>query len=47
MSGYLRIGEVARRAGVNAATLRAWERRYGLLEPERSGAASASTRTTT
>jgi MerR family transcriptional regulator, light-induced transcriptional regulator len=35
--GYLRIGEVARRAGVNAATLRAWERRYGLLEPERSG----------
>ena len=37
MNGYLRIGEVARRAGVNAATLRAWERRYGLLEPERSG----------
>lgn len=37
MSGYLRIGEVARRAGVSAATLRAWERRYGLLEPERSG----------
>jgi MerR family transcriptional regulator, light-induced transcriptional regulator len=36
VSGYLRIGEVARRAGVNAATLRAWERRYGLLEPERS-----------
>jgi len=37
MSGYLRIGEVARRAGVSATTLRAWERRYGLLEPERSG----------
>lgn len=37
MAGYLRIGEVARRAGVSASTLRAWERRYGLLEPERSG----------
>jgi DNA-binding transcriptional MerR regulator len=36
MAAYLRIGEVARRAGVSAATLRAWERRYGLLEPERS-----------
>lgn len=36
MAGYLRIGEVARRAGVSAATLRAWERRYAVLEPERS-----------
>jgi DNA-binding transcriptional MerR regulator len=36
VAGYLRIGEVARRAGVSAATLRAWERRYGVLEPERS-----------
>jgi MerR family transcriptional regulator, light-induced transcriptional regulator len=34
--GYLRIGELARRAGVSAEVLRAWERRYGLLEPSRS-----------
>lgn len=33
----LRIGELSRRTGVSADTLRAWERRYGLLEPERSG----------
>lgn len=32
----LRIGEVARRTGVTVPTLRAWERRYGLLEPERT-----------
>lgn len=32
----LPIGEVARRSGVNEATLRAWERRYGLLDPERT-----------
>ena len=32
----LRIGEVSRRTGVAVTTLRAWERRYGLLEPERS-----------
>jgi DNA-binding transcriptional MerR regulator len=32
----LRIGEVARRTGVNVATLRAWERRHGLLIPERT-----------
>ena len=32
----LRIGEFARRVGVNAALLRAWERRYGLLKPVRS-----------
>ncbi|HLI60036.1 MAG TPA: MerR family transcriptional regulator [Solirubrobacteraceae bacterium] len=32
----LRIGEFARRVGVSAAVLRAWERRYGLLEPLRS-----------
>ncbi|MFL5865237.1 MAG: MerR family transcriptional regulator [Solirubrobacteraceae bacterium] len=32
----LRIGEFARRVGVNAALLRAWERRYGLLRPVRS-----------
>jgi MerR family transcriptional regulator, light-induced transcriptional regulator len=32
----LRIGELSRRTGVNADTLRAWERRYGLLSPSRS-----------
>ncbi len=32
----LRIGEVARRTGLSVATLRAWERRYGLLVPERT-----------
>lgn len=32
----LRIGEVARRTGVAVATLRAWERRYDLLEPHRT-----------
>lgn len=32
----LRIGELARRTGVAVATLRAWERRYGLLSPERT-----------
>jgi MerR family transcriptional regulator, light-induced transcriptional regulator len=34
--GHLRIGELARRAGVSPETLRAWERRYGLLSPARS-----------
>ena len=32
----LRIGESARRVGVNPEVLRAWERRYGLLRPVRS-----------
>ena len=32
----LRIGEFARRVGVPATSLRAWERRYGLLSPARS-----------
>ena len=32
----LRIGEVSRRSGVSPELLRAWERRYGLLEPTRS-----------
>ncbi|GGI03363.1 MerR family transcriptional regulator [Egicoccus halophilus] len=32
----LRIGEVSRRTGVAVPTLRAWERRYGLLAPERT-----------
>ncbi|MGA7965950.1 MAG: MerR family transcriptional regulator [Gammaproteobacteria bacterium] len=30
------IGEVARETGVNSVTLRAWERRYGLLQPQRT-----------
>ncbi len=32
----LRIGAVARRTGVAVTTLRAWESRYGLLEPQRT-----------
>jgi DNA-binding transcriptional MerR regulator len=32
----LRIGELSRRSGVSPELLRAWERRYGLLHPERS-----------
>src|SRR4051812_5453883 len=32
----LRIGELSRRTGVSAELLRAWERRYGLLQPIRS-----------
>ncbi len=32
----VRIGELARRAGIAPATLRAWERRYGILDPLRS-----------
>jgi MerR family transcriptional regulator, light-induced transcriptional regulator len=32
----VRIGELSRRSGVGVDTLRAWERRYGLLRPERS-----------
>src|SRR5437868_9569837 len=34
--GALRIGEFARRAGVSPELLRAWERRYGLLQPIRT-----------
>ena len=34
--GYLRIGELARRTGISPELLRAWEQRYGLLEPSRS-----------
>jgi DNA-binding transcriptional MerR regulator len=36
MSGRWRIKEFALRTGVHESTLRAWERRYSLLEPERS-----------
>jgi DNA-binding transcriptional MerR regulator len=32
----LRIGELARRTGTSPELLRAWERRYGLLDPSRS-----------
>jgi MerR family transcriptional regulator, light-induced transcriptional regulator len=32
----LRIGQLSRRTGVSPDTLRAWERRYGLLEPQRT-----------
>src|SRR6187200_584127 len=35
-AGYLRIGELARRTGVSPELLRAWEQRYGLLQPTRS-----------
>jgi MerR family transcriptional regulator, light-induced transcriptional regulator len=34
--GLLRIGELSRRTGVSEHVLRAWERRYGLLQPARS-----------
>jgi DNA-binding transcriptional MerR regulator len=33
---YLRIGELGRRAEVKPETIRAWERRYGLLTPHRT-----------
>jgi PAS domain S-box-containing protein len=32
----MRIGELARRAGVGVGALRAWERRFGLLDPSRT-----------
>ena len=32
----LRIGELSKRSGVSPELLRAWERRYGLLQPTRS-----------
>jgi MerR family transcriptional regulator, light-induced transcriptional regulator len=35
-SGTLRIGEFARRVGVSPELLRAWESRYGLLQPIRT-----------
>ena len=34
--GWLPIREVSRITGVNAVTLRAWERRYGLIVPHRT-----------
>jgi len=35
-SPLLRIGELSKRTGVSPELLRAWERRYGLLQPSRS-----------
>lgn len=35
-SAFLRIGELSRRTGVSPELLRAWERRYSLLRPERT-----------
>jgi MerR family transcriptional regulator, light-induced transcriptional regulator len=35
-SPSLRIGELSKRTGVSPELLRAWERRYGLLQPTRS-----------
>lgn len=35
-TGALRIGELSRRSGVSTHVLRAWETRYGLLEPIRT-----------
>jgi PAS domain S-box-containing protein len=34
----MRVGELARRTGVGVSTLRAWERRFRFLEPQRSAA---------
>ncbi|HYJ66046.1 MAG TPA: MerR family transcriptional regulator [Nocardioidaceae bacterium] len=34
--GVMRIGELSRRTGVSPELLRAWELRYGLLQPARS-----------
>jgi DNA-binding transcriptional MerR regulator len=34
--GYLRIGELAKRTGISPELLRAWEQRYGLLQPTRT-----------
>jgi MerR family transcriptional regulator, light-induced transcriptional regulator len=34
--GFLRIGELAKRTGVSPELLRAWEQRYGLIQPTRT-----------
>ena len=36
MTSVIRIGELAKRAGVSPEVLRAWERRYALVTPARS-----------
>jgi DNA-binding transcriptional MerR regulator len=33
---FYSIGDVSERCGINPVTLRAWQRRYGLLKPQRS-----------
>ena len=35
-TGRLRIGELSRRTGESPELLRAWETRYGLVEPDRT-----------
>jgi DNA-binding transcriptional MerR regulator len=35
-AGYVRIGQLAKRTGVSPELLRAWEQRYGLLQPTRT-----------
>jgi MerR family transcriptional regulator, light-induced transcriptional regulator len=35
-SSWMRISELSRRVGVGTETLRAWERRYGVLRPRRT-----------
>ena len=35
-AGLVRIGELGRRTGISPELLRAWEHRYGLLQPSRS-----------
>lgn len=35
-SGYFPIRDLSLKTGVNSVTLRAWERRYGLLKPKRT-----------
>lgn len=37
LEGAVPIREISRLTGVNSVTLRAWERRYGLLKPLRTG----------
>jgi len=36
MDQFLPIREISRLTGINTVTLRAWERRYGLLKPQRT-----------
>ena len=43
----VRIGELSRRVGVAPETLRAWERRYGVLTPAGRTPATASMDATT
>lgn len=39
-AAWYAIGAVARKTGLTVHTLRAWERRYGVVEPQRSGGGS-------